>query len=477
MLGLLGTLNLASQSLQTQMTAISVTGQNLANVNTAGYTRQTANIQTTPDIETTSGPEGTGAEVTDIQQAVDTLLNNQIQGQQSTSGYWNGQQSALQSVQDDLDEFLSSTGSTSGSTSSTDTTSSSGLSTLINNFFNDAQSVATSPTSIPARQQLISDAQTLASAFNQINSQLNQENTALNTSISDDVTSANQLLSGIASLNQQISAAQLGGGNANDLIDEQQQDLQNLAQLTDITTSTEANGAVNLSIDGQTFVSGNQVKDTLETYDPGNGNLLVTAPGLGGTTPLTLTGGSIQGTIDARDGTLATLQSSVNTLASSLITQVNSIYSPGYSLTGTTGANFFGGSDASNISVNSSLADDPSSFQASGSATASGDNSVVLQLAELADTAQSNLQGQTFSNSFDQTVGTFGDALQTANNQVTDQTSVMNMLKTQQSSVSGVSLDQEMTNLLGFQQAYEASAELVTTINQMLSATLQMVTS
>lgn len=477
MLGLLGTLNLASQSLQTQMTAISVTGQNLANVNTAGYTRQTANIQTTPDIETTSGPEGTGAEVTDIQQAVDTLLNNQIQGQQSTSGYWNGQQSALQSVQDDLDEFLSSTGSTSGSTSSTDTTSSSGLSTLINNFFNDAQSVATSPTSIPARQQLISDAQTLASAFNQINSQLNQENTALNTSISDDVTSANQLLSGIASLNQQISAAQLGGGNANDLIDEQQQDLQNLAQLTDITTSTEANGAVNLSIDGQTFVSGNQVKDTLETYDPGNGNLLVTAPGLGGTTPLTLTGGSIQGTIDARDGTLATLQSSVNTLASSLITQVNSIYSPGYSLTGTTGANFFGGSDASNISVNSSLADDPSSFQASGSATASGDNSVVLQLAELADTAQSNLQGQTFSKSFDQTVGTFGDALQTANNQVTDQTSVMNMLKTQQSSVSGVSLDQEMTNLLGFQQAYEASAELVTTINQMLSATLQMVTT
>jgi flagellar hook-associated protein 1 FlgK len=100
-----------------------------------------------------------------------------------------------------------------------------------------------------------------------------------------------------------------------------------------------------------------------------------------------------------------------------------------------------------------------------------------LQLAELADAAQSNLQGQTFSNSFDQTVGTFGDALQTANNQVSDQTSVMNMLKTQQSSVSGVSLDQEMTNLLGFQQAYEASAELVTTINNMLSATLQMVTT
>jgi flagellar hook-associated protein 1 FlgK len=476
MLGLLGTLDLAAQSLQTQTTAIAVTGQNLSNVNTKGYTRQTVNIQTTPDIQTTSGPEGTGAKVASIQQAVDTLLNNQIQGQQSVSGYWNGQQSALQTVQDDLNEFLSSTGGTSSSTSansSSGTTSSSGLSTLLNNVLNDFKAVSTSPTSISARQQLISDAQSLASAFNQINTQLNQEDTSLNTSLSDNVSSANQLLSGIASLNQQIVAAQFGGGNANDLMDEREQDLQNLAQLTNITTSTETNGTVDVSINGQALVSGDKVTDTLQTYDPGNGNLLVeTATG---GVPLTLTGGSMQGTIDARDNTLATLQGSVNTLASSLVTQVNSIYTPGYSLTGASGGKFFDGSDASNISVDSTLIDDPSAFQASGSATASGDNSVALQLAELADAQQSNLQDQTFSNSFNQTVGSFGDAVQTANNQVNDQTAVMNLLTSQQSSISGVSLDQEMTNLLGFQQAYEASAELVTTVNQMLSATLQMV--
>ncbi|HXB58475.1 MAG TPA: flagellar hook-associated protein FlgK [Candidatus Acidoferrales bacterium] len=477
MLGLLGTLNLAAQSLQTQMTGVEVTGQNLANVNTTGYTRQTVNIQTTPDIETTSGPEGTGAEVVSIQQAVNTLLNNQIQGQQSTSGYWNGQQSTLQSVQDDLNEFLSNSGSASSSTSSTGTTTSSGLSTLLNTFFNDFQTVATSPTSVSARQQLISDAQNLASAFNQINSGLNKEDADLNSSISDDVTSANQLINGIAGLNQQIAAEQFGGGNANDLMDERQQDLNNLAQLVNITTSTGTNGAVDVSINGQAFVTGNQVMDTLQTYDPGNGNLLITSPATGATQPLTLTGGSIQGTIDARDNTLGSLQTSLNTLASSLITQVNSIYSAGYSLTGTTGANFFEGANASDISVNSTLADDPSAFQASGSATASGDNSVVLQLAELADASQSNLQNQTFSNSLDQTVGSFGDALQTANSQVSDQTTVMDMLKSQQSSVSGVSLDQEMTNLLGYQQAYEASAELVTTVNNMLSATMQMVSA
>lgn len=182
----------------------------------------------------------------------------------------------------------------------------------------------------------------------------------------------------------------------------------------------------------------------------------------------------MEGTIEARDGTLATLQSSVNTLASSLITQVNSIYSGGYSLTGTTGADFFTGSDAASIAVNTSLVNDPSSFQASGSATASGDNTVALELANLADTPQSNLQNETFSGSFGQTVGTFGEALQTANNQASNQTAVTNMLTTQQASVSGVNLDQEMTNLLSFQQAYEASAELVTTVNQMLGDTLAM---
>jgi len=472
MLGLFGTLNLAGQSLQTQMTGVEVTGQNLANVDTTGYTRQTVDIQTSPDIMTPVGPEGTGSEVASIQQAVDTLLNGQIQGQQSVNGYWNAQQSALQSIQDSLDEFLSSSGSTSSSSSSSDSTSSSGLSTLINNFFNDFQSVATSPTSIPARQALISDAQNLSSAFNQISSQLDQENTSLNSSLSNGVDSANQLLSGIAALNQQISAAVSGGGNANDLFDERQQDLNNLAQLTDITTSSGANDSVNVSIDGQALVSGNQLVDTLQTYDPGNGNLLVqTATG---GVPLTLTGGSLQGTIEARDGTLATLQGSVNTLASNLIVQVNSIYNTGYSLTGTTGADFFSGSDAGTINVNPSLANDPSAFQASGSATASGDNTVALELAELADTPQGNLNQQTFSGSYDETVGNFGDALQAANTQVSNQTAVMNMLTTQQSSISGVSVDQEMTNLLGFQQAYEASAELVTTVNQMLGDTLAM---
>ena len=472
MLGLFGSLNMASRSLQTQMTGVEVAGQNLANINTTGYSRQRVQIATSTDLSTGIGQQGTGATAVAIQQVVSSLLNNQIQGQQSVSSYWSAQQSALQSAQTDLNEFLDGTGSTDSTSASSGSTSSSGLSGQLSGLFSAFSSLATSPTSLTARQAVVNQAQNLASTFNQISSQLTQMQSSLNASVSSDVSSANEQLSNIAGLNQQISFAEFGGGNANDLLDEREQALENLSQLTDITTSTETGGAVDVSIGGQTLVSGGQVLDTLQTYDAGSGNLLVQTTTSG--TNLTLAGGSIQGTIDARDGTLATLQNNVNTLASHLITQVNTVHGGGYSLTGSTGADFFSGTDAATITVNAALVNNPSLVQASGDATATGDNSVALSLAQLDNTTQSGLNGESFSGYYTQTVGHLGNALSTANTQVTDQTSVSTMLATQRSSVSGVSVDEEMTNLMGFQRAYEASAQLVTTINTLMGDTLGM---
>ncbi len=471
MLGLFGTLSLAARSLQTQMTGVEVSGQNLANVNTTGYSRQTVDIETSPEITTAIGPEGTGANVVAIQQAINTILNSQIQTQQSANGYWNSQQSALQDLQNSLDEFLNGTNNTT-STTNGNSTSDTGLAGQLTTFFNAAQQLATSPTSIPARQNFVTQAQNLATMFNQIVSQTNSTRSTLDTSLSNDVDSANKLLTDIASLNKQIGIAQTTGGTPNTLLDQREQDLENLAQLTNIQTSNGANNAIDVSIGGQTLVSGSQLLDTLQTYDVGGGQLLVqTATG---GTPLTLTGGSIQGTIDARDGELATLQGNIYNLASNLMTQVNSIYSTGYNLNGGSGASLFFGTNASDITVNPSLAIDPTLVQASSSPTAPGDNTVALQIANLASTTLSGLNNQTFGSSYDQTVAGLGGALQNANTQVSNQASVTNMLQTQRSSVSGVNIDEEMTNLMGFQRAYEASAQLVTTVNQMMETVIQM---
>ncbi|HUA69137.1 MAG TPA: hypothetical protein VMA13_11375, partial [Candidatus Saccharimonadales bacterium] len=233
MLGLFNTLNLGTSALQADEMGLEVTGQNLANVNNSAYSDQVVEIQANTPLTTTVGQEGTGVQVTGIEQLRDALLDGQIRDESSVGGYWNAQQSALTDAQTELGEFLNlNSASSTGTTGSTDTSSS--LSDQLNNFFNAFQSVATSPTDLSQRQSLISQAETLASSLNQASQNLSTLNTDLNTSVSDDVTSANQLLSQIASLNTQISQATFSGGSANDLNDEREQDLEQLAGLTNI---------------------------------------------------------------------------------------------------------------------------------------------------------------------------------------------------------------------------------------------------
>lgn len=474
MLGLFGTLNMAARSLQTQMTGVEVAGQNLANVNTPGYSRQVVQIATSPDLSTTVGSEGTGASVTGIQQIVSSLLNAQIQTQGGTSGYWNAQQTILQNAQNGLDEFLNGSGGTPSASTTSSSTTDSGLSGQLTSLFNAFSSLAASP-STSSQQAVIGAAQQLATTFNQISGQLGAAQTAANTTVSTDVASANKLLTSIASLNKQIATAQFSGGTANDLLDQREQALESLSALTNITTSTGPNGAVNVNINGQTLITGNTLTDTLQTYTGANGNLLVQTAG--GGADLTLTSGSIQGTIDARDGELTTMQNQVDALASNLISAVNTVHDSGYNSAGGNGNNFFTGTNAATIGVNSALANNPGLIQISSSPTNGGDTSLALQLSQLAGTTQTALNSQTFGSYYDATVAGLGNALSNANTQVTNQTTVSNMLQTQLGSVSGVNTDEEMTNLMMFQRAYEASAQVVTTLNTMMGDTLAMKTS
>ena len=464
MLGLFSTLDLARRAMQTQMAGVETTGQNIANVNTPGYSRQRVDITTSPDMPSGFGTEGTGSQVVGIQRIVSDLLNGQIQSNTSGLGYQQSRQTALQGAQDALGEFLSSGNGTS----------SSGLSSQLSSLFSAFQSVAATPNSVSARQALIGAAQSLATMFNQVGKQFTDLKTSLNTSLNNDVDSANKLLSSIADLNKQISGMEASGGNANDLRDKRELALENLSKLTDISTSTDNLGQINVSIGGQSLVSGRQVADTLKTYDAGGGQLLVQTA-TGGTN-LTLTSGSMQGTIDARDNELGGMQTKLDSLASNLISAVNTVHSGGYSPTGTTGANFFNGTDAATISVNQSLVNNPSLIQTSSSAAGTSDNSVALQLAQLASTAQTGLNSQTFGDFYGAAVTGLGSALNDANTQVSNQQAVSDMLATQRGSVSGVNLDEEMTNMLTFQRAYTASAELLKTVDQMIQTTLGMKT-
>lgn len=453
---------MGAQSLAAQQLGTEVTGQNLANVDNPAYARQRVILQTATTIQTPIGQQGTGVTAVSIQQVRSALLDNQIQSETSIAGSLNSQQLALQNAEAGLGEQISGTSATGQN----------GLSAGLSNLFSAFQALTTAPSSLAQRQVLIQTAQGLATQFNQVASRLTDVHNALNTSIQNDVASGNQLLGDIAALNKQIVYAEAAGGTANDLIDLRQQKLEALAKLSNITSTAQPNGSVNVSIGGVTMVSGISQVDSLQSYDAGGGQILVRAQTAG--TPLTLTSGSIEGEINVRDGALTTLQTNVNSLAAQLITQVNAIHAGGFDLNGGTGQSFFTGTDAATIGVNSALVADPSKIQASGTAGAAGDNTVALALAQLANNNIAALGNQTFSQSYSQTVAGLGQSISSLNDQVTNHDSVSKMLADQRSSVSGVSIDEEMTNLMQYQKAYEASAKFISTVNDMLATVIAM---
>jgi flagellar hook-associated protein 1 FlgK len=465
--GLFDTLNLGTRAMQAQQAGVTISGQNLANANNPAYSRQRVDFQTSDAVSTPSGVFGTGVQIAGVQQIRDSLLDAQIRDENSVGGFWTSSQGALENAQTQLGQFLD--------TSSTDGTSIGGLAGQLNGLFSSFQGLESDASSMTQRQAIITQAQNLAGSFNQISTRLSAVNRTLNSSIGDDVTSANQLLSDIAQLNADITRTELSTqGTANDLRDLRQQKLESLAQLTNLQTSTGTDGSLSISIGGVTMVSGGKLSDTLQTYDPGNGQLQLRAAIAG--TSLSLTGGSLAGAIQTRDGALADLRNGIDSLASELITQVNSVYSAGYDLHGNTGASFFTGTNAATIGVNASLRD-PSLLQAAGAPGAPLDNTVVTALANLGQQPDAALGDQNFTVAYASMVAALGNSLANANDQVASQSSVESMLSNQRDSVSGVSMEEELTNLMMFQKAYQASAQIISTVNLMLQTVVTMKSS
>ena len=473
-MSLFGALSLATRSLATQRNGTEVAGHNLANVNTKGYSRQRVAIETSLAVPSEMGPQGTGADAVGIYQLRDALVDRQIVNETSVRGAYESRQRALQFGQAALGQQIDrqATGA-EGAAAASGVGGQHGIAEDMSSLFSAMQSLSTNPTSVSERQVLVIKAQGLATQFNQVSDRLDGLRTSLNESLASDVDQANIALADIAKLNEQIISAELGTtGKANDLRDIRQKRIEDLAALVRVETTANANGSVDIAIDGVTLVAGPNVDDTLEAYDAGGGQFLVRT--LTGGTALNIMSGSMQGTIDARDTELLSLQTDLDTLAGTLISEVNTVHSAGFGLSGTTGEDFFTGTDASDIAMNGTLAGDPSMIQASGVAGAVGDNSVIVQMAQLADKQNGALAGQTFLESYGQTVAALGQALNGTNTQLANQQIVESMLLRQRDSVSGVSLDEEMTDLIKFQRGFEASAKLITTIDEMLEIVMNL---
>jgi len=501
MSGLFSTLNVSVRGMSAQQTAIDVTSHNIANANTDGYSRQTATMETTtpfgmPTMNSTVSPGqlGTGVQISSITRIRDSYLDYQVRAENGTKGLYDGKEEFLSEIQTVFNE-----------------PSDTGVSTLIGKVYDSWQALSTSPELSSSRTVVVQQSKALTDQLNSNYNQLESLKTDSDGVIKQDVTDVNSILNQLNDLNQQIITVNVGGNKPNDLMDKRDLLEDQLSTKLGFTVVKTAYGGEDIKATGVTDANGGDVylvksnttdpvsrlsytagADTTDGYgvlqlkDNAGGSAVDYTPATGELNGYM----SVQKDIDDYEGQL-------NNLAKSIAVSVNTVQDD------TTNA-FFVSSDsaqteitAGNISVNQTIQDDVMSINAGAGATTADseatDGSRALAIAQLRNvklnvqgiadgtesysetdpstkipTITSSSAGMTTAGYFTDTVNKLAIQTQEAKRISTNQDTLLSSLETSRTSTSGVSLDEEMSNLIQFQHAYQANAKIISTVDELL---------
>jgi flagellar hook-associated protein 1 FlgK len=441
-------LNVASSGLLAQQTALDVVGQNIANANTPDYTRQQAVLGARSSVPSTYGGNtvlGDGAEVVTVRRIQDNFLNGQIRGTQSDLSF-------AQSGKDALDQVSAVFGEPSDT----------GLSSDLDQFWNSWQALSLQPDSASARGTVLQAGQAVADDLNRFSGQLTDIRDQQAASIQDGVGTINRLSKELADLDVQIEAARSTNGSPNELLDRRDGILKEMSQLANVQVSGTGGADDTVAIGGQILVHGGHAASLTATVGA-DGHMTFHQSENG--QEVAITGGEIGAAVSLSEQKIPAYLDALNGIAKGLADRVNELHRSGKGLDGSTGNDFFSGSTAADLKVSSDLLDQPSRLAASTSG-APGDGSLALALAgvksepQVGDASINEAHRSLVSTSAVDAVG-FDHQVQTL-------TKVRQQLTTQQQSVSGVNMDEEMTDMIRFQQAYNANARVISVMNDML---------
>jgi flagellar hook-associated protein 1 FlgK len=543
--GLLGT---AASGLQAFQRAISVTGHNISNANTDGYTRQRVELGTRPPSFTGQGFIGNGVQIESIERVFDEFVTERLRNTTSSSS----QYETLALLSGRVSNLLGD--------------DQAGLGNGLEAFFNAVQALADDPSSIPVRQLLLAEGESLVARFHNLDTQLDSMRDEINGGLSNMVAEINSLSTAIAEANRNIvdATSQGSGAAPNDLLDERDNLINRLSELVSVRTVEQENGATNVFVgSGQSLVTGflaSELRTVPNNFD--NRHLDIAVVGAGISTVITgnLTGGQLGATLDFRDRMLDPAQNGLGRIAVTVATEFNRQHGLGMDLDGVAGTDFFSvtapqvaanlnntgaasvtvGFDNANIDdlstddyllgfdgaawslsrlsdgqpvamtgsgpffadglqidiaggaaagdrflirpTRSASADvsmllgNPREIAAAASAAAPapGDNSNALLLANLQVAQTMENATTSFQGAYGQLVGELGTQTRFAQINSDAQAALLSQAQQSRDAVSGVNLDEEAANLLRFQQAYQAIAQVISvadsTFQTLLSA-------
>jgi flagellar hook-associated protein 1 FlgK len=456
---------------------LDITGHNVANASTPGYSRQRGEVTATdpftyPGLNRpySAGQIGTGVEITSVLRIRDQLIDGQIQNETMASGYWESRRDILDQAELILNEPTDSN-----------------IRTSVDQFWAALQNLADDATSISARSELRQ--QTLAMTATIRQDYAREQNLRVNANqrIINYVTDVNKMATEIAALNDQIGTVTALGDHPNDLLDKRDKLVEDLAKMINIGYTTDSLNRIKVTVKGVDLVDGsiaNKINTVLNTSDPGMVTLEWDTPSVTPPLPVEVTSGSLCGLLEMRDQEIPKILNDLNSFASTLITRVNALHTTGYGLDRSTGFNFFKGTNAMDIDLADEIQDTtivPGSSSQVGLLRIAGsdsilelpgNNKIIEAIYELKHQKIMSGNTTTINDYLGAFVNDIAEKASVAKIKADHQTVLIQNLDQRRESISGVSMDEEMTNLVKFQQGYNAAAKIISTMDEMLDVVI-----
>lgn len=465
--------SIASGALQADQGALDVVANNVANAHTAGYSREVPGIHENDSVQIGPIRYGMGVTTKGGTSERDTILNQRLNQQQQLASEAGSRMEALDSVQAvfSVASGISETGN---------------IGNDLSRFFNSFTALQAEPTSISERENVLSSASTLASEISGAANSLSKQQAAVDQEAAGITTQINALTASISQLNGEILKSS-PNSDAGTLEDQRQADIASLAKLVGINQiTTEHNGMAITTTSGTLLVSGDS------SYELTNGNVDGATHFFNGTKDITadLTGegGQLGGFLTARDKDIPEVMHSLDALAYSISTNINTLNNAGEKLDGTSGSStnpnymFYQPKDSDGAaSTMHVIMTDPSMIAAASANAGIGDNSNAVAMAELANTpivhgvdaagAVTNTAPATFYSAL---ISVLGSKVSQAHTESTVLNTSVSQLKTQVDSLSAVNLDDEASELTTFQRSYQAASQVFSILNNIMNSALNL---
>jgi flagellar hook-associated protein 1 FlgK len=443
--------------------AIDITSANVSNMDTPGYTRQRAAMQSIGGVNAGSTSTQLSVTVDRIDRIYDRYIESQLGEQRQNSGYSDALLQGLNNIQLILDDSQGG-----------------GLNDQLNKLWSAWDTLSNNPDGIVERSALVSAAENLSGTVASYKSDLDSVSTDISRNISDIVSQINSKVREISDLNAQITGIAGDKGEKNALLDKQAEALKELRSMVNIASLENADGSINVYLsNGDPLVQGIESHPLSVELDVNGQSNVYSDNATHAPVNSLLTGGKLGAYIKLQDIIIPAYISDINEFASTLATRVNDLHRTGFDADKNTGLDFFTidadpTKAAATLSVNSAILADTNRIAASASVTQDGE--MASRIAAVRDEMSMNGNTATLNSFLSTMVGQIGQQVASAKTDNDHQTAILNNLTNQRESISGVSIDEEMINLIKYQMGYNAAGKLVQTTNDMLETLMGLLT-